>query len=90
MSALQQSIKQTSLGCVSLAATVKITPLLPQFWPALAVGSLHVPPRKDDRLEATDVEKAALAVLARRASATRAFAKQSSRRRQAPTFSPSI
>jgi len=58
--------KPTSLGCVSLAATVKITPPLPDYWPALAVGSMHVPPRTADRLEATDEEKAALTVLARR------------------------
>ena len=58
--------KPTSLGCVSLAATVKITPPLPQYWPALAVGSLHVPPRKTDRLEVTAEEEKALSALARR------------------------
>ena len=59
--------EETSLGCVSLAAKVKIAPPLPQFWPALAVGSLHVPLRKKDRLEATPEEEKELGVLARRA-----------------------
>jgi hypothetical protein len=59
--------EETSLGCVSLAATVKITPPLPEYWPALAVGSLHVPPRTPDRLETTPEEEKALGVLARRA-----------------------
>src|SRR4051812_4948798 len=58
---------ETSLGCVSLAATVKITPPLPEYWPALAVGSLHVPPRKRGRLETTPEEEKAIGVLARRA-----------------------
>src|SRR5437660_4460694 len=58
--------KETSLGCVSLAATVKIAPPLRASWPALAVGSLHVPPRKADRLEATAEEEKALSALARR------------------------
>jgi len=37
-----------------------------RHWPALAVGSLHVPPRKTDRLEVTAEEEKALSALARR------------------------
>jgi hypothetical protein len=58
--------KPTMLGCISLAATVKITPPLPPTWPALAVGSLHVPSRKAYRLEPAAAEEKAMSRLARR------------------------
>jgi hypothetical protein len=57
--------KPTMLGCISLAATVKITPPLPATWSALAVGSLHVAPRKAYRLEPSAAEENAMSRLSR-------------------------
>jgi len=54
--------EEANLGCESLAAS--LSPPLPDYW-GLAVGSLHVPPRKLVRHEATAAEKNALLALAR-------------------------
>jgi hypothetical protein len=54
--------EKTDLGCESLGA--RISPPLPDY-SGLAVGSLHVPPRKLVRHEATAEEKKALLALAR-------------------------
>lgn len=59
--------KEASLGCVSLAASVDVTPPLPKYWPALAVGSLHIAPRKEDLYESTDAEEKAFRSLAEKA-----------------------
>ncbi len=55
--------KEVSLACVSLAAS--LTPPLPDS-AGLAVGSLHLPPRKVVRSEASAEEERALSALARR------------------------
>lgn len=47
---------EANLGCESLAAS--LSPPLPDYCGAIAVGSLHVPPRKLVRREATAEETA--------------------------------
>lgn len=54
--------EEANLGCESMAAS--LSPPLPDYW-GIAVGSLHVPPRKMVRHEATAEEKKALLALAR-------------------------
>jgi hypothetical protein len=54
--------EEANLGCESMAAS--LSPPLPGYW-GIAVGSLHVPPRKVVRHEATAEEKKALLALAR-------------------------
>jgi hypothetical protein len=56
--------QEVSLGCKSLAASLMAP--LPDYW-GIAVGSLHVPPRKVVRREPTAEEEKALSALARRA-----------------------
>jgi hypothetical protein len=62
--------KETSLGCVSLAASVDVAPPLPRrnnwYRHGLAVGSLHIAPRKSVRREPTAAEEKALWNLAER------------------------
>ncbi|HEX9458138.1 MAG TPA: hypothetical protein VGA84_03285 [Thermoanaerobaculia bacterium] len=60
--------KEASLGCVSLAASVDVTPPLPKESPiGLAVGSLRIAPRKQDLYEETDAEEKAFRSLAEKA-----------------------
>jgi hypothetical protein len=67
--------KQTLLGCISLAASVEVTPSLPRTdWrgaQALAIGSLHVTPRTAARAEPAAAEEQALWSLAEDAFRTR-------------------
>jgi len=62
--------KETSLGCVSLAASVDVVPPLPRrnnyYRHGLAVGSLHIAARKMVRREPTAAEENALWNLAER------------------------
>src|SRR5216684_1102251 len=60
--------KEASLGCVSLAASVDVTPPLPKESPiGRAVGSLRIAPRKQDLYEETDAEEKAFRSLAEKA-----------------------